>query len=257
MPDPAPPRAQTPPTRRFLPPEDKPLAARSVVLSLLLGSHPDRMSPADVTRAGEHFGIPASTLRVALTRAVAAGDLVRVDGDYVLGDRLVQRQRRQDEAVEDAGLPWDGDWEMAVVVVGGRPGPDRAALREELARHRLAELREGVWLRPANLRRPTAYAADPVLSCFRSRPEGDPAEVAGQLWDLPAWAVEGRRLLRALERARDPAPRLAVAAHLVRHLTADPLLPPELLPASWPGAELRSAYAAYQAELRRMGVAGT
>jgi hypothetical protein len=35
-----------------------PLPARSVALSLLLGSHPDRMSPAMLTRAGEHFGIP-------------------------------------------------------------------------------------------------------------------------------------------------------------------------------------------------------
>src|SRR5688500_11590089 len=98
-------------------PDLKPLPARSVVLSLLLGSHPDRMSPAELTRAGEHFGIPASTLRVALTRAVAAGDLRREGSDYVLGDRLVARQRRQDEGVEDAETPWEGDWEMAVVVM--------------------------------------------------------------------------------------------------------------------------------------------
>ena len=107
------------------------LPARSVVLSLLLGSHPDRMSPAQVTAAGEHFGIPASTLRVALTRAVAAGDLRREDGDYVLGERLVARQSQQDEAVEDAGAQgagtaWDGTWEMAVVVVSGRPRASEA-----------------------------------------------------------------------------------------------------------------------------------
>lgn len=232
----------------------KPLPARSVVLSLLLGSHPDRMSPAQITRAGEHFGIPAATMRVALTRAVAAGDLRREDGDYVLGERLVARQHRQDEGVADAETAWDGTWEMAVIVVSGRSGSERAALREKLAGARLAELREGVWTRPANLRRPSTYAEDPVLSTFRARPDDDAAQLARELWDLAAWAADGRALLRGLDRTREPAPRLAVAAHVVRHLTADPLLPRELLPADWPGAELRAAYADYQAELRTLGV---
>ena len=239
-----------------------PLPARSVVLSLLLGSHPDRMSPAQVRRAGEHFGIPASTLRVALTRAVAAGDLRREhpstgSGEpayYVLGERLVARQRRQDEAVEDAETAWDGTWEMAVVVVSGRSSSERAALRDKLAAARLAELREGVWTRPANLRRAPAYADDPVLACFEARHDGDPVQLARELWDLRGWAAAGRTLLRRLARTTTPAPRLAVAAHLVRHLTADPLLPRDLLPADWPGAELRAAYADYQAELRALGV---
>jgi phenylacetic acid degradation operon negative regulatory protein len=234
--------------------ELKPLPARSVVLSLLLGSHPDRMSPAQLTRVGEHFGIPASTLRVALTRAVAAGDLRREDSDYVLGDRLVARQRRQDEGVEDAETPWTGDWEMAVVVVTGRPGPERAALRDQLSAHRLAELREGVWTRPANLRRAPSYAGEPVLSCFRGRPDEDAAELAARLWDLDAWTEEGDRLLELLADTADPAQRLAVAAHVVRHLTADPLLPSELLPAGWPGPALRSAYAVYQRELRDLAI---
>ena len=234
--------------------DPKPLPARSVVLSLLLGSHPDRLSPAQLTRAGRHFGIPPSTLRVALTRAVAAGDLVRADGDYVLGERLVARQRRQDEGVEDAETAWDGSWEMAVVVVSGRSGGERAALRETLADARLAELREGVWTRPANLRRAPSYAGHPVLSTFRARPDDDPVRLARELWDLRGWTKEGRRLLTHLARTAEPAPRLALAAHVVRHLTRDPLLPRELLPVDWPGADLRAAYAAYQAELRDLAV---
>lgn len=225
------------------------LTARSVVLSLLLGSHPDRMSPAALTRAGEHFGISPATLRAALTRAVAAGDLRRVDGDYALGERHVARQRRQDEAVEDAETGWSGDWEQAVVVVTGRTGAERAALREELGRARLAELREGVWTRPANLRRPRAYLDNPVLATSSSRPD-DPQALVARLWDLSAWTRAGERIRRELERSTDPAGRLAVAAELVRHLTSDPLLPAELLPADWPGARLRAAYADYQAELR-------
>lgn len=226
-----------------------PLSARSVVLSLLLGAHPARLSTAELSRGGDHVGIAPATLRVALSRAVAAGDLVRVPGGYQLGDRLVARQIRQDEAVEDAEADWDGSWEMAVVTVSGRSSSERSALREEMAQARMAEIREGVWARPANLRRAPSYADDPVLTTFRATPDADPAGMAAQLWDLPRWAEAGRRHLADLAATKDPAERLAAAAVLVRHLSTDPLLPATLLPADWPGAELRAAYAAYQGEL--------
>jgi phenylacetic acid degradation operon negative regulatory protein len=231
-----------------------PLTARSVVLSLLLGTHPSKMSAGELTGAGRHFGIPPATLRVALSRAVAAGELTRADSDYVLGDRLLARQRRQDEAVDEAALPWDGAWEMAVVVVTGRTGPERAALRERLAGLRMAELREGVWTRPANLRR-SERAVDPVLSTFRAVPDGEPAALAATLWDLDGWAHEGRDILATLATTTEPARRLSVAAYLVRHLTTDPLLPPALHPAGWPGGDLRAAYADYQRELRDLALA--
>ncbi len=226
-----------------------PLSARSVVLSLLLGAHPARLTTAEITRAGDHFGVAPATLRVALSRAVAAGDLVRLETGYQLGGRLVSRQERQDEAVEDAAAEWDGSWEMAVVVVTGRSGAERAALREGLSRARLAELREGVWTRPANLGRPASYADDPVLSTFRATPDEDPAELAARLWDLDAWAATGHASLQHLAATAAPADRLAAAAHLVRHLSTDPLLPATLLPADWPGATMRATYAAYQEEL--------
>jgi phenylacetic acid degradation operon negative regulatory protein len=40
-----------------------------------------------------------------------------------------------------------------------------------------------------------------------------------------------------------------VAAAMVRHLQDDPVLPLALLPAGWPGARLRKAYAGYEREL--------
>lgn len=225
------------------------LSARSVLLSLMLGSHPGVMSSAALVRTGQHFGIPASTVRVALTRAVAAGDLHRTGTDYALGTRLVQRQQHQDEAVLDAETDWDGTWEMAVVVVSGRGGAERAALRDLLARHRLAELREGVWTRPANLRRDRGYADDVVLTTFTALPDTDPAALAADLWDLAGWADDGRTLLRMFGRAREPQVRLAVAAALVRQLANDPLLPTTLQPTGWPAGEMRATYADYQAEL--------
>lgn len=216
----------------------------------MLGAHPDRMRTAEIISAGEYFGISSSTMRVALSRATAAGDILRVEGGYELSARLRARQRHQDEGVEDIGSSWDGTWEMAVVVVAGRSGADRAALRDTLNSARLAELREGVWVRPANLRRPRSYAGDPVLDCFTIQARDDAALLAARLWDLETWATHGEDLLEDLETVTDPALRLAVAAKVVRLLTADPLLPESLVPQGWPGERLRQAYRAYQQELR-------
>jgi phenylacetic acid degradation operon negative regulatory protein len=41
-----------------------------------------------------------------------------------------------------------------------------------------------------------------------------------------------------------------ISAAVLRHLQADPLLPPELLPEDWPGAELRAEYDRYDAAYR-------
>ncbi|MEO6605314.1 MAG: PaaX family transcriptional regulator C-terminal domain-containing protein [Aeromicrobium sp.] len=229
-----------------------PLPARSVILSLMMGSDSYSMTSRQVTEIGHYFGISAATLRVALTRGVASGDLLRDGAAYVLGPRLAARQRHQDEAVREASDPWSGEWEMAVVTAAARPGPERAALRETLTMARLAELREGTWCRPANLRRTKTYLDTAVLTCFQARPAGDPAELAARLWDLGAWAKVAEDLTAQLRDTQDPAIRLAVGARVVRHLNTDPLLPAELRPCGWPGADLRAAYAAYQRDLRAL-----
>ncbi len=48
-------------------------------------------------------------------------------------------------------LPWDGTWELAVVSLERRSAADRLALRKAATALHLAELREGVWIRPDNL----------------------------------------------------------------------------------------------------------
>ncbi len=241
-----PPRARRPDVKEY----PKPLPARSVILSLLLGGHPQPGTPASLVSVGEYFNIAPATLRAALTRSVSRGELRRVEGGYGLGHSMIARQRRQEEAISSAEVAWTGDWEMAVVVTTGRAGNDRAALRETMTAHRLAELREGVWMRPANLSRPADYRHDPVLSTFRTSPDDDPAALAGTLWDLSGWAAHGSELADRLRGAAAPDLRLAVAADLVRHLATDPILPASLLPEDWPGSSLRASYSTYQHELR-------
>lgn len=229
------------------------LSARSVVLSLLLGAHPPELPVSALVEAGRLFDISEPTLRVALTRMVANGDLERTAGTYRLSTRLLERQRRQDAALDQAG-PWDGTWETVVITSGGRSAPDRATLRSSLTDLRLGELREGVWMRPANLDRALPDWPAEEVSVLRSTPSEDPAGLAARLWDLTGWNGTGQRLLEAIAAATTAAARLTVAAAVVRHLRKDPALPDELVPDDWPAAALRSAYAAYQRELIESGM---
>ncbi|MEU6242590.1 PaaX family transcriptional regulator C-terminal domain-containing protein [Streptomyces sp. NPDC047024] len=230
-------------------PAPRPLSARSVVLSLLLGAHPPRLPVKELLRLVEPFGVGGSTLRAALSRMVAAGDLRRTDAVYGLSDRLLARQRRQDEAVRPLTRGWDGDWEMVVITATGRDPAARADLRSRLGELRLAELREGVWLRPANLERSLPGELHRVALTYRGRPDEPAAHLVGRLWPLPAWATTAHALLTRAAAAGTPATRLAAYAAMVRHLLTDPVLPPELLPPDWPGDRLRAAYAGYQREL--------
>lgn len=227
----------------------QPLSARSIVLSLLLGAHPPQMHVRHLLGAADQFGVSESALRVALTRMTSAGDLERGDGAYRLSARLAARQRRQDDSITPRTVPWAGDWEMAAVIVSGRTPAERSQLRTELTRLRLAELREGVWMRPANLERPWSPEVEPVLARFTAQPAESPEALIASLWDLTAWSAAGHRLLEHFTAATDPLVRLTAAAAMVHHLVSDPVLPVALLPPDWPGAALREAYAAYQAEL--------
>ncbi|MEV0239707.1 PaaX family transcriptional regulator C-terminal domain-containing protein [Streptomyces sp. NPDC050674] len=227
----------------------RPLSARSVVLSLLLGTHPPELPVRELVRLLEGFDVGGSTLRAALSRMVAAGDLRRTDGGYRLSDRLLERQRRQDDAVRPRTRAWDGDWEMVVITATGRGPAERADLRARLSGLRLAELREGVWLRPANLTRALPGDLDQVVQRYTARPDRPSRELAETLWPLGDWSGTARALLAHIAGTSRPADRLAAFAAVVRHLLADPVLPPGLLPADWPGADLRAAYADYRREL--------
>jgi phenylacetic acid degradation operon negative regulatory protein len=86
------------------------LTARSVVLSVLLGAHPAWASASELVTLTADFGIKEPTLRVALTRMVGAGDLVRSADGYRLSDRLLARQLRQDDALNPSGAGHGPRW---------------------------------------------------------------------------------------------------------------------------------------------------
>jgi phenylacetic acid degradation operon negative regulatory protein len=224
------------------------ITARSVVLSVLLGAHPAWASASELIRLTADFGIKETTLRVALTRMVSAGDLIRSADGYRLSDRLLARQRRQDEAMRPRVKAWHGDWVVLIVTSVGTDARTRATLRTTMHHKRFGELREGVWMRPDNLEVDLDHEMAARVRMLRARDDA-PAELAGQLWDLSGWADAGRRLLDEMAWATDVPGRFLVAAAMVRHLLTDPMLPAELLPADWPGAALRAAYHDFAKEL--------
>lgn len=224
------------------------MTARSVVLSVLLGAHPAWASAAELVRLTADFDIKEPTLRVALTRMVSAGDLVRSEDGYRLSDRLLTRQRRQDDAIDPRLRDYDGQWSMLVITSIGTDARTRASLRNALQQYRFGELREGVWMRPDNLDQVLPQEIVSRTRLLQAR-DADPAGLAGALWNLPGWRHTGEQLLQQISAATDVPGRFVAAAGIVRHLLADPVLPDELLPDRWPGAELRKAYTDFAAEL--------
>jgi phenylacetic acid degradation operon negative regulatory protein len=224
------------------------MTARSVVLSVLLGAHPAWATASDLIRLTADFDIKEPTVRVALTRMVSAGDLVRSQDGYRLSDRLLARQRRQDDAINPRLREWDGAWKTLVITSIGSDARTRAALRNTLHNKRFGELRDGVWLRPDNL---DTVLPDEVMQRGRElhTRDDDPAGLAALLWDLEGWARVGRELLDEMSSAADVPGQFVIAAAMVRHLLTDPVLPGELLPDDWPGAALRQAYNTFATEL--------
>lgn len=238
--------------------DPRPLSARSVVASTLLGMHPPVLPARVLVKSGELFGIAEGTTRTALSRMVSAGELVVDDDGYQLVGRLLERQARQDMSRKRHPWGWDGRWwRMAVVVADRRSPEERAALRNALLDARYAELREGVWTRPDNLpgERPSAPGCEWIKGEFADAPA-----MAATLWDLEGWADGARELQSDLELwtprlvaegVEVLAPTFVLSADVLRHLQADPLLPRELLPRDWPGDPLRKAYDAFDAAFKR------
>lgn len=237
--------------------EARPLTARSVIASTLLGIDPPRLPTVLLVRSGELFGLSPGTTRTAISRMAAAGEL-EPDGDgYRLAGRLLERHARQQASRAMLSTPrWDGRWDLAIVTVPDRRcAADRTALRGAMQRLKLAEWREGVWLRPANLdrgRHPTAAAVvEQQCAWVDARPEREPTALVAELWPLAAWRD---RALADIDRILPLTAQLeagetsvladgfVVSAGVLRHLLADPELPAALLPSDWPGERLRHHY---------------
>ncbi len=247
----------------------RPLNARSVLASTLLGSHPPELPVAVLVRTAAAFGISEGTTRVALSRMATRGEVENRDGRYLLTGTLAARQRGLDVSRSPHLREWDGSWTVLVLGDAGRLPAARRSLRRGLRAARLGELREGVWLRPDNLLdtgdapliaelAEGSEGSEPggiVASRFTARPAGDPRDLARTVFDLDGWAASAHALLLALDAASATGSHLATVfsldAAMLRHLRADPLLPGPLEPPGWPAEALRSRFQVFDAAFRR------
>ena len=230
----------------------RPFNARSLVLSVLLGLPEPRLPAAAVARLAEPFGIAPGTMRTALSRMVAAGELTNHGGSYELRGRLLERKEAQDIGRRPPRDAWDGTWWIAVVTVPNRTVAERREFRAHMVNARMGELRPETWLRPANLDGPSVGHE---VAVTRGRVDGPSAdELAHTLWDLPAIDASVPVAHRRASTSRDlPLPAMMMrAAAVVRFLREEPLLPRPLTPDDWRADELRERYRDLDRTLGRM-----
>jgi len=232
-----------------------PFTARSVLASALLGMEPPALPVAQLVRLSGLFGISGNRARVALSRMVAAGEATTDGaGTYRLSGHLRERQARQSASRAGVTTPYAGRWWLAVVTTAGSTAEVRTARRLALSFARLAELREGVWMRPDNVAVNLPGELNTDVELMTAHPHA-PERLVERLWDLQEWSCRADDLLDGLatvnpDRADALAPGFELSASVLRHLQADPLLPEELLPGHWPGRRLREDYARWDARYR-------
>ena len=227
----------------------RPMSARSLVLSTLLGTHPPRLPPQALIAVGELFEVPEGTVRTALSRLVADNEVVLLDGSYQMSDAFSARQQALDSGRRSRHEPWDGTWWSAVVLAERRPLAHRRAFRTDMVRALMGELRPDVWVRPANLSIPDA---DPHVLVGRGPLQHDAGrELAGSLWDLDQLEGSLRRLIDEAAGALDVltdgdsnalSQSFIVSVAVARALAAEPQLPDALVGSDWPADELRRRY---------------
>jgi phenylacetic acid degradation operon negative regulatory protein len=228
-----------------------------VLASALLGESPPTLPVRRLVRVAALFGINENRARVALSRMVAHEEVVADgSGGYTLSGHLADRAARLAVARTAATAAFDGTWHVIVVTPAGATPNERRARRTVLRSAKLAELRDGTWVRPANLDVRLDATTDDAATRFTATPDGDAAALASRVFDVAGWARRAERLCDVLDECTLDAPgSLAIGferdAEVLRHLQRDPLLPAALLPKGWPGPALRARFDAFDVSYRR------
>ena len=234
----------------------RPLTARSVLASVLLGTDPPWLPTPLLVRTAALFGITRG--QPPAPRSPAWSPPARPppsDGGYRLAGRLVARQappgRQPPGRDPGVGRHVGAGHRRRPMRRARRPTGPRCATRSRALR--LAELREGCWARPDNLDPTASPEAAAVVGrwCDRWRGAQPEAPTTGRRPLGPRRLGGRRRRAPRRDMAAPPAarsrtatpprwpPASSTSAAVLRHLQADPLLPDALLPAA--GRAPRSA----------------
>ncbi|MFI5529832.1 PaaX family transcriptional regulator C-terminal domain-containing protein [Kitasatospora sp. NPDC051853] len=207
---------------------------------LLVGEEPRGEEPAGCQDGGE--------------AQAGGGGLDGVGGELTPDAGYVRYAYRQDRGC----APWDGHWHLIAFAVPESRRAARDQLRELLRHLGAAPVQSGLYATPNRITGTVLAEAGRLglgeeLSTFTSTDlrlgaATDPVELAARLWPLPEIAARYGQLADLAgeflgTNAQGEAERLTRAVRLAAAFTLamepDPLLPPELLPRPWPGAEAR------------------
>lgn len=219
------------------------------------------------------FEVPEPTVRVVVTRLRREGWLVsRRDGRETIYSLTDAAWSLLDEGRERifrrAAGPWDGQWDMILYTVPETERALRERLRKKLAWLGFGPLSSSVWVSPHDrgelVRSAFSGEASVRMDLFRSRSEGPAADrdIAARAWDLDRLQDAYAQLLctyrprlagyrsGALQGADALVERMRLVHDYRMFPFRDPDLPPELLPAGWPGREAHQLVVDIHALLR-------
>lgn len=223
-------------------------APKTLILDLLSTLSGGTMPVGALVQSGQLFELAENSVRVALARLLAAGQVERDErGRYRLGERAapVDRHVHAWRRLEEKLGPWNGSWvgACASIAEGGRR--DRA-----LRLLGFRELTPGLEIRPQNLR----GGASAVREELRQLGLAEPLvfELAGldaptqlratRLWDVEelrrtylscrAELEDSRKRLVAAGEREGMVESYLVGGRVIRQLAFDPLLPEPILAAA-------------------------
>jgi len=227
---------------------------RSLILDLLSTLRGESMPVGALVSAGALFGIADNGMRVALTRLLSRGLVIRDErGRYRLGPKATALNERvvSWRRLEERMRRWEGGW-IGVHLGGLTRGRGLAFASAERPLRLLgfARMAKGLALRPDNLRGGVAAVRQELmvlgldtaaLVFAMGEFDGGSEERARGLWDVAALRrgyARSRRELAASEarlarRSEGDAmiESFRLGGRVIRELVHDPLLPEALVPA--------------------------
>jgi len=223
----------------------------------------------EVYRVGEQLGFTTHQIRLVLARLVDEGLFVREGRGRQAELHATDRHATLHEPElgwlamayrQDGGTaPWDGRWHLVGFSLDEERRPARTALRELLTAMAAAPLAGGLYVHALDIVPEVRALAESLgvgeqVSVVRATELDvggltDARAIAAHLWPLDDLAADYRSFVETYagtdttDEIGDPAVELARGFELVTAFREcsrrDPLLPPELLPADWPGAAAR------------------
>lgn len=212
------------------------------------------------------FRVTESSLRANLSRMNAKGSVVKRTSKGAVSYGLSASMKEGLALVRASRLPaaaeskWDKTWMGILFSVPEAEQGERYPIRKLLAADKFACLYPGFWIRPAypspeapslpgSLHRVIRFEFDKPLS----------AEEVDRLWNVRALDKELSVAIELLQTSRQNRGRLNPESALIERMTvakeidavlaSDPLLPPQLLPASWHGDRIRVEYERWRGDI--------